>query len=114
MTLLNDTKDENDQVNSYLEVFPSNEDGQILHLKRLLVTLKQHYEKNVHTLHVQLQAEQNQRIALQKDLEQSQRKVIEFQNQQEKSQKQSQEIKNDFENEIQSLQSQLSSLKEIL
>lgn len=41
------------------------ETEQILHLKRLLVTLKQHYEKSLNTSQIQLQEEQNQRIALQ-------------------------------------------------
>jgi chromosome segregation ATPase len=56
------SKEESRQANLQPEASASSETGQILHLKRLLVTLKQHYEKN-------LQAEQNQRLALQKELE---------------------------------------------
>jgi chromosome segregation ATPase len=51
------------------EAAASNEAGQILHFKRLLVTLKQHYERNLHTSQLQLQNEQNQRLMLQKELE---------------------------------------------
>ncbi len=45
----------------------SHED-QILHLKRLLVTLKQHYEKSLQVAQIKLQDEQNQRSAQEKEL----------------------------------------------
>ena len=44
---------------------PSDEAGQIVHLKRLLVTLKQQYEKNLQTLNEQLETEIAQKKSLQ-------------------------------------------------
>jgi chromosome segregation ATPase len=64
-----DSKEESRQVRLQSEPASSNEAAQILHLKRLLVTLKQHYEKNLYNSQIQLQNEQNQRITLQKELE---------------------------------------------
>lgn len=78
----------------------SSEAGQILHLKRLLVTLKQHYETNLHHLQSQLQTEQNQRIASQKELEKIQIQWIESQKH--------------HEEELQSLRDQQITLKEFL
>lgn len=45
------------------------EADEILHLKRLIVTLKQHYEKSIQALQIQLQAEQNQKVETQKELD---------------------------------------------
>ena len=71
----------------------SDEADQILHLKRLVVTVKQHYEKSLQQLHIQLQSEQNQRQELQIEFEETQK----F-----------------YEEEIQSLRQQQSTLKEML
>lgn len=68
LTKLIYSKEDNRQGNLQSDA-PASEAAQILHLKRLLVTLKQHYEKTLHTLQVQLQAEQNQRLATQKNFE---------------------------------------------
>ena len=69
MTRLIYPKEESRQTDLQSDAASSSEAGQILHLKRLLVTLKQHYEKTLDTTQIQLQTEQNQRIALQKELE---------------------------------------------
>jgi chromosome segregation ATPase len=69
LTRLIYTKEEDRLANLQAEAPPSNEAEQILHLKRLLVTLKQHYEKTLLSSQVQFQSEQNQRIALQKELD---------------------------------------------
>lgn len=81
MTLTRSThlKEENSQANPQSETHLSTETEQILHLKRLLVTLKQHYEKNLQTTHIQLQAEQNQKIALQKELDSTQAELADSQ-----------------------------------
>ncbi len=73
---------------------------QILHLKRLLVTLKQHYEKSLQQLQIELQDEQNQRLNSQKELEKTHVQLIE-----------SQQL---YEEEIESLRVQQNTLKEIL
>lgn len=65
MTTLIHSKEDNYQT----EANSSSEAEQILHLKRLLVTLKQHYEKSLYHSQTQLQLEQNQRVTLQKELE---------------------------------------------
>src|SRR5262249_49640501 len=82
------------------EAAASSEMGQILHLKRLLVTLKQQYEKSLHHVQIQLQAEQNQRVTLQKELEKVQDQLTE-----------SQKL---HEEEAQSLRDQQNVLKELL
>jgi chromosome segregation ATPase len=69
LTRLIYSKEESRQANLQAEASASTEAGQILHLKRLLVTLKQHYEKTLQTSHIQIQTEQNQRITLQKELQ---------------------------------------------
>lgn len=61
------------------EAAPPSEAGQILHLKRLLVTLKQHYEQSLHASQIQLQVEQNQRIAVEKELGALQAQIAESQ-----------------------------------
>ncbi len=78
----------------------SSEAGQILHLKRLLVTLKQHYEKSLHHLQTQLQAEHSQRLASQKELENGQIQWA--------------EIQKHHEEEVHSLRNQQITLKELL
>lgn len=76
------------------------EDGQILHLKRLLVTVKQHYEKSVHHIHLELQTERNQRVAAQKECERIQ---LEWKEKQE-----------GYEDELQALRGQQITLKNLL
>lgn len=78
----------------------SSEAEQILHLKRLLVTLKQQYEKSLHHLQVQLQTEQNQKVTYQKEIES-------LQNQLTMAQKL-------HEEELQALKNQQSALKDLL
>ena len=80
MTPLTHTKEKCSQANLRFEAPASCEAEQIVHLKRLLVTLKQHYEKSLQTSHAQLQAEQNQKIALQKELDSAKEKLIESRN----------------------------------
>jgi chromosome segregation ATPase len=46
----------------------SQDDEEILHLKRLLVTMKQHYEKMLNASQAQLGVEQQQRLALEKEI----------------------------------------------
>ena len=48
MTKLMYSKEESRQANLRTEALPLVRQIQILHLKRLLVTLKQHYEKSLH------------------------------------------------------------------
>lgn len=86
--------------NPQTEAVTSHEAEQILHLKRLLVTLKQHYEKNLQSAQIQLQNEQNQRLALQQELEGAQTQWAE-----------SQKL---HEEELQALQNQQLTLKELL
>ncbi len=69
LTRLTYSQEESRQANLQSEATASSEAAQILHLKRLLVTLKQHYEKNLQTSQSQLQIEYNQRFALQRELE---------------------------------------------
>ena len=78
----------------------SNEASQVLELKRLLVSMKQHYEKSLQQAQIQLQAEQDQRIAAQKELEEA--KI------------QSAESLSVYEEELQSLRDQQILLKELL
>lgn len=61
------SKESNSQTHLQSEV-ETPEAEQILHLKRLLVTLKQHYEKSLKASQIQLQVEQNQRIAIQNEM----------------------------------------------
>ena len=101
MTKLIYSKQENRQAkNLYSEVTPCSESAQILHLKRILVTLKQHYEKTLEASHLQLQSEQNQRINLQKELE--------------KVRSQLQMNQQNHDEELQALRSQQCCLKELL
>lgn len=46
----------------------SQDDEEILHLKRLLVTMKQHYEKMLNASQAQLGVEQEQKLALEKEI----------------------------------------------
>lgn len=82
------------------EVTASKADEEILHLKRLLVTLKQHYEKSLQTSQAQLQAEESQRLALQEEVK--------------KLQTQWNEHQKLHEEELLALATQQSSLKELL
>lgn len=100
LTRLMYSKEESRQANLQSEAAASSEAEQILHLKRLLVTLKQHYEKILHTSQIQLQAEQNQRIALQKELECVKVQLMD-----------SQKI---HEEELQALRDQQTTLKELV
>lgn len=65
---------------------PANEAGQILHLKQLLVTLKQQYEKNLQQLNEQLQNESSQKQALQQAFDQLLFEQIESKKQHEEEQ----------------------------
>ena len=76
------------------------EAGQILHLKRLLVTLKQHYEKILQDTNTQLQDEKDQKILLAKELERLQQQV--------------ETLQKEHEEELQALRDQQSLLKERL
>ncbi|MBA3721585.1 MAG: hypothetical protein H0W88_04215 [Parachlamydiaceae bacterium] len=69
MTNTINIKEDIGQVSHSGKAVRSSAEEQILHLKRLLVTLKQQYEKNLHALNDQLQGEINQRYAIQKDAE---------------------------------------------
>lgn len=100
MTRLIDTKEENRQASLQAEATPSQEAGQILHLQRLLVTLKQRYEKSLHQMQIQLQAEQNQHLAAKKDLERVHAQLAESQK--------------SHEEEIQALRHQQDTLKDLL
>ena len=94
------SQEPNRSANLPSEAVPTNEAGQILHLKRLLVTLKQHYEKSLHASQIQLQVEQNQRIALQKELATTQAQVCA-----------SQKL---HEEELQAIRNQQATLRELL
>ena len=100
LTRLIYSKEASRQDNLLAEAASSTEAGQILHLKRLLVTLKQHYEKSLHASQIQLQVEQNQRIALQKELDAVQAQM-----------RDSQKL---HEEELQALRNQQTSLRELL
>lgn len=100
LTKLTYTKEENRQASHQAEANPSHEASQILHLQRLLVTMKQLYEKNLHQIQTQLHAEQNQRLAIQKDLEKAQAQLGENQK--------------CHDEEIQALRHQQETLKELL
>ena len=100
MTRLIYSKEASRQANLPTDAAHSSEADQILHLKRLLVTLKQHYEKSLHSLQIQLQVEQNQRITLQKELDNTHAQLHE-----------SQKL---HEEELQALRNQQTSLKEAL
>lgn len=100
MTRFMYSKEANRQPNLDVESAAAGEAGQILHLKRLLVTLKQHYEKSLHSSQIQLQAEQNQRIALQKEVDKMQLQLL--------------EREKFHEEEAESLRSQQACLKELL
>jgi chromosome segregation ATPase len=75
-------------------------DDQILHLKRLLVTLKQQYEKNLHGINEQLQNEIAQKQTFQRDFERLKVEV--------------QETKTHHAEELQALQKQQIALKDLL
>lgn len=77
-----------------------NENGQVLHLKRLLVTVKQHYEKSLQELQIQFQAEQSQHLAAKKKIERFEAKLAESGQQ--------------HEEELQALRKQQEVLKEML
>lgn len=100
MTKLTHSKEENRQAQLQAEATASHEAGQILHLKRLLVTLKQHYEKSLQQIQIQLQVEQNQRLAFQKELETVRVQLTESQN--------------NHDEELQALRHQQNTLKELL
>lgn len=101
MTKLTDTKEEYSSSHLHTEGQSSSDEAeQILHLKRLLVTLKQHYEKSLHTSHIQLQAEQNQRMALQRELDRTQEEFTDYQKR--------------HEEELQAIRNQQVTLKELV
>lgn len=100
MTRLIYSKEASRPANLPTEDAHSSEADQILHLKRLLVTLKQHYEKSLHALQIQLQLEQNQRVTLQKDLGIVQAQLCDSQKQ--------------HEEELQALRNQQTALKDLL
>jgi len=100
LTKLIYTKQESQQANPQLTAGPTSQAAQILHLKRLLVTLKHHYEKSLQQLQIQLQVEQNQRLESQKEL-----KVL---------QAQFDETQTFHEEELEALRLQQTMLKELL
>ncbi len=100
MTRLTDTKENCSQANLCFEAPATREAEQMVHLKRLLVTLKQHYEKSLQNSHVQLQAEQNQKNALQIELDNIKEKLI--------------ESRKLHKEELQALRDQQSALKNLL
>lgn len=100
LTRLSYSKEASRQANLPTDAGLSNEAGQILHLKRLLVTLKQHYEESLQAAQIQLQTEKNQRIELQAEIAEHQAEAHE-------EEKRHQE-------ELQALRSQQASLKELL
>lgn len=67
--LIYSKKEDNRQTQLESQDVSAQDAAQILQLKRLLVTVKQHYEKSLQQLQIELQAEQNQRLAVQKELE---------------------------------------------
>lgn len=69
MTRITYAKKEASQANPSKKGSPLGEEDEILHLKRLLVTLKQQYEKNLFYLNSQWQLEMANRQALQQELE---------------------------------------------
>ncbi len=79
LTRLPHSEEENSLASSHTDAHASSDAEQILHLKRLLVTLKQHYEKNLQTTHTQLQIEKNQKIALHKELDSVQAELADTQ-----------------------------------
>jgi len=93
-------KEENQQAHFDFQDTSHHEAGQVLHLKRLLITVKQHYEKSLQQLQIQLQAEQNQRLATQKERDRAQFRLTEKQGL--------------YEEELQALRHQQNTLKEIL
>jgi hypothetical protein len=64
---LKDSKDDHHPHQVQTDCVVPSETEQIVQLKRLLVTLKQHYENQLQTIHAKLQNEQNHRAALQKE-----------------------------------------------
>lgn len=97
---INSKKEDNRQAHLQPQDAAAYEAGQILQLKRLLVTVKQHYEKSLQQLQIQLQAEQNQRLAAQNELEK-----VQFQF------RESQDL---HDEELHALRQQQTTLKEIL
>lgn len=73
---------------------------QVLHLKRLLVTVKKHYESSVQQLQVQLQDEQSQSVTAKNELKKAQQKLA--------------DIEKNHEEELQALRHQQNILKEML
>ncbi|WP_068471440.1 hypothetical protein [Candidatus Protochlamydia phocaeensis] len=73
---------------------------QILHLKRLLVTLKQQYEKGMQDLQEKLQAEQDQKMALKQEIE--------------RLNLQGKELKDHYEDELKALRDQQIALRDLL
>lgn len=66
------TRTENNQINTSGKM--SSQDDQATYLKRLIVTLKQQYEKEIAELNTKLQTEAQQKQALQKEFEKMQAK----------------------------------------
>ena len=69
-------KDENHLAHPDFQDAAYSDVDQTQYLKRLLVTVKQHYEKSLQQLQIQLQAEQNQRIALQNEREKLYQRIL--------------------------------------
>lgn len=100
LTRLIYSKEASRQANLQSQAAPSSEADEILHLKRLLVTLKQHYEKSLHSSQIQLQVEQSQKVALQTELNIAQSQLRDCQQM--------------HEEELQALRNQQTSLKDLL
>jgi len=100
LTRLASSSEGNRQAPFQTEPILTPEGEEILHLKRLLVTLKQHYEKGLHQAQLQLQVAQNQYAASEKELEKVQVQLIENQE--------------SYEEEIEALRDQQLTLKESL
>lgn len=98
--LIYSKKEDNRQAHFQPQDVPAQDAAQILQLKRLLVTVKQHYEKSLQQLQIELQAEQNQRLAAQKESERAQLQFTE-----------SQQL---HEEELHALRQQQTTLKEML
>ncbi len=80
MTRLTHIKEESSSAILHSEaVDASSAAGQILHLKRLLVTLKQQYEKGLQALRDQLVTEQAQKQTIQQELDRATRYIQELQ-----------------------------------
>lgn len=79
MTRLTYSQEENHQATLAAEATTSSEAEQILHFKRLIVTMKQYYEKSLQQLQTQFQSEQNQRLTAQNDLKKVQTELSENQ-----------------------------------